>query len=362
MGAFLVQLNDGPTQLVPNCFHIEGLKRLWPVAFGLAAAPSFLMSLTGLNIPGSAHLDSDGRWSGWNNLRRRPDIVLTQPGETLSGNYPWYPKLRPSSTMADILNAKSHINGLYNTYNDGVHERTTFNMSSKPVTFNVDTGEFAGEIVSSTSQFANDFMASSYPYSLWTPTGDRNLQQRGYYEKDAVCAPDSHGFPYNTPKLIGGTIDCQGDVWARPHFNGFDDPQDQTWSLYWDPIMYPGPDSSWACYIGGIHYDVVSGGSTSCKIAAAYNGVPSYMYDDGPDVWIMLRPDSYTAPQMDANPWRGSSLPIRAAIIHTDEGVNSKLVASCVFADDIRLGPGGYIRITYRGLLRELIEGVDIVE
>lgn len=362
MGAFIVQVNDGPTKVVPNCFHIEGLKRLWPVAFGLASAPGLLMSLTGLNIPGSAHLNSDGRWSAWNELKRRPDIILTMPGETLSGNYPWYPKLRPQTTMADIINAKAHLNGLYQVYNDGVHARVAFDLNSKTVTFNVESGEYAGEIVSSTHQFANRSMASSYPYSLWTCTGDRNTQERGYYIKDAVCAPDAHGFPYNTPHLIGGTIDCQAYKWASPHYNGDDGPDAHTWSLNWEIPLLHGPDDTWACYIGGNKYDIVSGNQYGCKIAATRDGVPKYMINDGSDVWIMLRPDSPTAPQMDANPWRCSSLPIRAAIIYTDEGENSKLVASCVFADDIRLAPGAFITITYRGLLRELIEGVDGVE
>lgn len=356
MGAFIVQFGDQAARAIPNCFHIEGLKRLVSVAHGLAASPGFLMSLTGLNIPGHATRSSDGQYTGRTNLHRRPDIILMNSSETLSGTYSWYPKLRPQTTYADVIRNHAHINGLIVLGTEHVHERIAVDMSSKPITFAVQAGEYFGRVTSSTVTFKN------WAWASWNPTADKNTKEKGYYIKDAVAAPDSHGFPWCTPHLLGGTIDSHADVWATPHYYGDEGPDAHTWGLQWDSPLSPGVDSSYYCYIGGNAYTIVNGGSTSCRISASANGVPSYMHSDGPDVWVTFRPISNTAAQMDGNPWRCSTLPVRAAIIHTDEGENSKLIASCVFADDIRLAPGAFLTVSYRGILRELLQGVDGVE
>jgi hypothetical protein len=77
--------------------------------------------------------------------------------------------------------------------------------------------------------------------------------------------------------------------------------------------------------------------------------------------WITVTQGSLTVAQIDGNIWRATSLPVRSAVLYTNEGVNSKLVASCVFADDVRLVPQAVLSIVYRGRLREFSTGVDVV-
>lgn len=306
---------------VPNMLHAEGLDLLWEEAWTGLGEHEYAIGVGGLNI-----LDASDR---------RPDTLWSQTDPVPA----WFPKINAETTYADVLRAYMHEGGSANNFWDGGDKGThvdgfhanLMGYERQAVTFSTKLSGHQCLATTDEVIFRNQV--------AWT--GQR-------FTKDALNAPDSHGYPWNVPVIAPGSMDAafagEGSGFSRV---------DGRWRMFCNDIDVADHawDSDWAVWVRGERYTIYDNATTGGEKYIDFEGSDAGQFDiygsHANVSWpFTVRMDTETVQHLEDNIWRHVGLPLLAAFVVVDE---SALLASCQFMADVRLAPGGLLRVAWTG-------------